>query len=631
MKPTTRYFLLLAIAAVTAILFSNCNRGGGLNDDDTTLQLEFDLTEARPYQPISAVYKGGALRNQSYTGTIGSSEIVFAIAEGDNSNSVLVGLIPEGMAPGAKVISVDIDGTTYTHNITILQNETVSDPDALFDDFYTTYTAAEYAQYFDDMADFQAAINELKALPEAEKQIAAQILANNKVAVDALAQSIRDAELNAGVNFGKTGSGCDAPCKIGAVAYVLGGILSSPALIAVGASVLSALVLKRIVIPVVKALITKAWEGVKFALSLGYDRMATIAEMVYDTFLKEISNKTLALPDTIVLERGKPLKLSLKTIREPLIQESNRSQYAFVNSFLDLYNQVKAKLVPLQLALPAINEGQEVRDYATSLDGFAINVQGNSNVTASAITGTPQQAQVTFIAAQPGEQPFTFTYSYTNEGNETTSFTQNAKFKDTDCLNPCNGLTSITWGGDSYQLVEIGCQCWFAENLRYSTGITNVTDTSSWASLYVPAWINSGNNPGNDAIYGKLYNWYAVNTGSLCPSGWHIPTDAEWTQLIDFLGGESVAGGKMKSTTGWNAPNNGATNESGFSALPGGDIHWNGGRFQGFGTTAVWWSSTINPDDVYWILVYSLFNEHTMATRGDASPQMGFSCRCIKD
>ncbi len=434
MKLTTRYFLLLAIAAVTTILFSNCNRGGGLNDDDTTLQLEFDLTEARPYQPISAVYKGGALRNQSYTGTIGSSEIVFAIAEGDNSNSVLVGLIPEGMAPGAKVISVDIDGTTYTHNITILQNETVSDPDALFDDFYTTYTAAEYAQYFDDMADFQAAINELKALPEAEKQIAAQILANNKVAVDALAQSIRDAELNAGVNFGKTGSGCDAPCKIGAVAYVLGGILSSPALIAVGASVLSALVLKRIVIPVVKALITKAWEGVKFALSLGYDRMATIAEMVYDTFLKEISNKTLALPDTIVLERGKPLKLSLKTIREPLIQESNRSQYAFVNSFLDLYNQVKAKLVPLQLALPAINEGQEVRDYATSLDGFSINVQGNSNVTASAITGTPQQARVTFNASQPGPQPFTFTYSYTNERNETTSFTQRARFKEED---PC--------------------------------------------------------------------------------------------------------------------------------------------------------------------------------------------------
>ena len=80
MKPTFRYSLLLAIAAVTAILFSNCNRGGGLNDDDSTLQLEFDLTEARPYQPISAVYKDGTLRNQSYIGTIGASEIVFEIA-----------------------------------------------------------------------------------------------------------------------------------------------------------------------------------------------------------------------------------------------------------------------------------------------------------------------------------------------------------------------------------------------------------------------------------------------------------------------------------------------------------------------------------------------------------------------
>lgn len=429
MKLYTKSFLLLALTIFTISNFTSCKRDSSNNNNNTTEKLEFDLTEARPYQPISAVYKGGALRNQSYTGTIGSSEIVLGIAEGDNSNSVLVGLIPENVSVGAKVISIDIDGTTYTHNITILQNETVANPDALFDDFLATYTAAEYAQYFDDMADFQAAINELKALPEADKQIAAQILANNKVAVDALAQSIRNAELNAGVNFGKNSSGCDAPCKIGAVAAVLGTVLSSPALATVGTGIIVALVLKRIVIPVIKALINKAIEGIKFALSLGYDRMATIAEMVYDTFLKEISNKTLALPDTIVLERGEPLKLSLKTIREPLIQESNRSQYAFVNSFLDLYNQVKAKLVPLQLALPAINEGQEVRDYATSLDGFAINVQGNSNVTVSPITGTPQQARVTFNATQSGPQPFTFTYSYKNERNETTSFTQRAKFK----------------------------------------------------------------------------------------------------------------------------------------------------------------------------------------------------------
>lgn len=445
MKLYTKSFLLLALTIFTISNFTSCKRDSSNNNNNTTEKLEFDLTEARPYQPISAVYKGGALRNQSYTGTIGSSEIVLGIAEGDNSNSVLVGLIPENVSVGAKVISIDIDGTTYTHNITILQNETVANPDALFDDFLATYTAAEYAQYFDDMADFQAAINELKALPEADKQIAAQILANNKVAVDALAQSIRNAELNAGVNFGKNSSGCDAPCKIGAVAAVLGTVLSSPALATVGTGIIVALVLKRIVIPVIKALINKAIEGIKFALSLGYDRMATIAEMVYDTFLKEISNKTLALPDTIVLERGEPLKLSLKTIREPLIQESNRSQYAFVNSFLDLYNQVKAKLVPLQLALPAINEGQEVRDYATSLDGFSINVQGNSNVTVSPITGTPQQARVTFNATQSGPQPFTFTYSYKNERNETTSFTQRARFYEEDSTEIYQQAVIGTW------------------------------------------------------------------------------------------------------------------------------------------------------------------------------------------
>lgn len=630
MKSTRNYLILQAFAVFAILSFSSCRKDSNSNgNNNTTENLAFDLTEARPYQPISAVYKGGALSNQSYTGTIGSNEIVFGIAEGDYSNSVLVGLIPEDIAAGAQVISVDIDGTTYNHNITILQNETVADPDALFDDFYTTYTATEYAQYFDDITDFHAAINELKALPEPDRQIAAQILANNKVAIDALAQSIRDAEVNAGVDFGK--NGCDAPCKIGAVAVALGTVLSSPALATIGTGVLVALVLKRIVIPVVKTLIKKVVEGVKFVLRLGYDRMATIGEMVYDTFLQVIRNKNEALPDTMVFERGKPLKLSLKTIREPLIQESNRSQYPFVNSFLDLYNQVKDKIVPLQLTLPAVNEGQEVRDYATSLEGFSINIQGNSNVTASPITGTPKEAQVTLNVAQPGEQPFSFTYSYTNERNETTSFSQKAKFKDGNCLNPCNGQTSINWGGHSYQLVEIGCQCWFAENLKYSTGIANVTDTLMWSSLTSPAWIYQGNNPENNALYGKLYNWHAVANGNLCPSGWHIPTDAEWSELRDFLGGKDVAGGKMKSTTGWDAPNTGATNESGFSGLPGGDLHWNGGSFQGFGTHATWWSSSEDLDDPIWKWKYSLWNEGTELSRYSGLPEMGYSCRCMKD
>ena len=103
------------------------------------------------------------------------------------------------------------------------------------------------------------------------------------------------------------------------------------------------------------------------------------------------------------------------------------------------------------------------------------------------------------------------------------------------------------------------------------------------------------NDAANKSIYGALYNWYAVNTGKLCSSGWHIPTDAEWTTLIDFLGGEGVAGGKLKETgiTHWKSPNIGATNSSGFSALPGGERFYDDNFFyimnKGF-----WWSSTMD-------------------------------------
>ena len=149
----------------------------------------------------------------------------------------------------------------------------------------------------------------------------------------------------------------------------------------------------------------------------------------------------------------------------------------------------------------------------------------------------------------------------------------------------------ITYG----QEVTIGTQTWMQKNLnvsKYSDGtlIPQVTDGTQWANLTTGAWCYYNNTTANGATYGKLYNWFAVvgiydaasaNNPALrkklAPTGWHVPTDAKWTQLTDCLGGESVAGGKMKSTgtiqagTGlWDDPNTAATNESGFTGLPGG-------------------------------------------------------------
>ena len=156
--------------------------------------------------------------------------------------------------------------------------------------------------------------------------------------------------------------------------------------------------------------------------------------------------------------------------------------------------------------------------------------------------------------------------------------------------------------GNVYSTVVIGNQEWMAENLkttRYNDGtpIPNVTDNSEWINLTTGAYAWYDNNEATyKNAYGALYNWYAVNTGKLCPTGWHVPTDAEWETLINYAGG---GGGKLKSTRTepevhprWKSPNTGATDEYGFSALPGGYRSINHGHFNDVGSSGSWWSST---------------------------------------
>jgi len=191
--------------------------------------------------------------------------------------------------------------------------------------------------------------------------------------------------------------------------------------------------------------------------------------------------------------------------------------------------------------------------------------------------------------------------------------------------------------GNIYQTIQIGSQLWMAENLKTTkyndnTDVPIVTDQAAWAGLSTPGfcWFNNKESTFKNK-FGALYNWYTVNTGKLCPAGWHVPTDPEWTILTDYLGGEAVAGGKMKEigTTHWFTPNNYANNESGFSGLPGGmrtDIY-----FTNFTNGGYWWSSTLDEyhEGVSFgrVLYYSLENiERSYPLRVG-----GLSVRCIKD
>lgn len=204
-------------------------------------------------------------------------------------------------------------------------------------------------------------------------------------------------------------------------------------------------------------------------------------------------------------------------------------------------------------------------------------------------------------------------------------------------------FTSITdpRDGQVYNTVQIGNQVWFADNLRYSGSIPEVSSSAAWLAIFSdnpnpttgqPAWCYYLNDPSTDTIYGKLYNWYAAASGGLCPSGWHIPTDAEWTILINHLGGEDVAGGKMKSIVGWSLSS--ATNESCFS-MP--FVGWRdvGGGFTSPQSTASLWSSTqyVQSQSTHSTGAWSrsLYQQNTSITRYPSLKGGGFSCRCIQN
>lgn len=202
-------------------------------------------------------------------------------------------------------------------------------------------------------------------------------------------------------------------------------------------------------------------------------------------------------------------------------------------------------------------------------------------------------------------------------------------------LTPRFGGTVTDIDGNIYHTDTIGTQIWMVENLkttRYRNGdvIPNVTDKKSWVSLRTGAYSDYNNNSENSAIYGRLYNWYTIyDTRNIAPVGWHVPTDAEWTILTNYLGGVDAAGGQLKEAgfAHWSSPNFGATNETGFTALPAGRRDYEG-LFYDMGRVCNMWSSTVSA-------IRSMHRRlwHSYSNVGVFSEmkEEGYSIRCVKD
>jgi uncharacterized protein (TIGR02145 family) len=275
-------------------------------------------------------------------------------------------------------------------------------------------------------------------------------------------------------------------------------------------------------------------------------------------------------------------------------------------------------LATITFTAPSNNGGTVITSYTTTS-----SPGGLTGTVTQAGSGTIFVNNLTYGTA------YTFTVTATNAAG--TSAASNAS-------NSVTPLASVT----------IGTQIWESRNLEvttYTDGtvIPQVTSPSAWAALTTGAWCYYANVTANGTTYGKLYNWYAVvgiydaasstNTAlrkKLAPTGWHIPTDDEWTTLSTFLGGTTVAGGKMKSTgtTLWTTPNTGATNSSGFTGLPGG-YRDNAGTFDPIGNYGFWWSSSEFDSSAVWDR-YVHYNSGSDG-RWRHHRAFGFSVRCVRD
>jgi len=285
--------------------------------------------------------------------------------------------------------------------------------------------------------------------------------------------------------------------------------------------------------------------------------------------------------------------------------------------------------------------GQIKTDSYTYTTSFEYDV---SNTYSHSVTGTPETVKGDTIKSvyanlsglNPGTEYFfrlKAEYSGGIKYGTDISFTTSALRGFYITFNP--GLvygTVADIDGNSYKTITIGTQTWMAENLKATkfndgTIIPFASVPIMWYAATSPVycWYNS------DSLgYGALYNWQAVSSKNVCPAGWHVPSDAEWSVLVTHLGGESVAGAKLKEsgTAHWSVPNSGATNESGFSALPGGYRN-SVSTFNSIKQRGYWWSSTeaSSTEAYYRAMGYNYSN----TDRTSAGKLSGFSVRCVKD
>jgi uncharacterized protein (TIGR02145 family) len=325
-------------------------------------------------------------------------------------------------------------------------------------------------------------------------------------------------------------------------------------------------------------------------------------------------------------------------------------------------NQFSFTTDKVGITITTYDPNNSITSTMASSGGYIINI-GEGLVTARGVCwGTEEYPTITDSHTNDGTGNGSFNSNITGllanttyyvrayaTNNEGTDYGNQISFVTMAEIGPIifnPNLTYITISdidGNIYKTIQIGTQIWMAENLKTTrfndgTQIPLVND-KPWEGLMTAAYIWYRNDATTyKAAYGAIYNWYAINaanngTKNVCPTGWHVPSDLDWKALTSYLGGDSVAGNKLKEigSSHWRF-DIAATNESGFTALPGGYLgtgFMGGSSFSAITEEGSWWSSTENSTYTAWIVDISCNTKNVFRWEGDK--QYGLSVRCIKD
>lgn len=609
-KISTVVFIVLSCIT----LFLSCSKGEDAPKDNPVGGDAFKM------QVMTIDLPNTSLPNSEYHGSMGNSDIT--LTKGDEHK--LLFMVPSAVELGSQDLVInDLNNLKITYNVKVAALP--DSPDAVISQFQNNLTTFQATT--SGNISTQKAIDSFNQVysnaTDEEKSAMATLYYVNKAVFDDII--LNDYSNVSGKNCTSDGMANLFKHKVALLAVAVGVVIVCAPPLSVSEKVAGAALA-----------VLGMYKSYGFWSEFASCKLNTVQFSIDNIFGKNVSSPST---DAISLNNNVALNLTFNSVdRTVIAADSNKDnsgiQLCFTYHYL--YNEFAQQINPI---IQWINNNVPFANF----DTIPLEIMPVSNATQLNLVDANKYSHLVFSINNSNLTLVSSSLSSTGQlnlkvkinGTATTAVNGTLNYTFSDEFSTISGSFPITVNIDS-ETVIIGNQTWMLKNLdvdHYQNGdpIPQVTDATQWLNLTTGAWCYYNNNTANGPVYGKLYNWYAVNDPrGLAPIGYHIPTDTEWSILTSYLGGVAVAGGKLKEsgTVHWLSPNAGATNSSGFTGLPGG-YNNEEGNFVTLGSMVYWWSSTEYSTTLSWC--YSLDYNSGAAYKPKYLKNYGFSVRCIKD